>query len=146
MPPSLNEILSQGSASFRRANARLAGPIRPNAKNKTVPPGAVAPVISDAESKPNLGPALDSGAQAKSGSPRPAPERSRIGVSVTLFRVQLLDPDNSWGSCKPIIDALRTATLIPDDTEAKIELSVSQYRVKTRSKQGTGIVLTYKDK
>ena len=58
-------------------------------------------------------------------------------VRITSVRNRLLDPDNLVGGCKYIIDALRKAEVIKDDTEKDICLEVYQVKVKTRKEEKT---------
>ena len=60
-------------------------------------------------------------------------------VRITSVRNRLLDPDNLVGGCKYIIDALRKAEVIKDDTEKDICLEVYQVKVKTRKEEKTVI-------
>ena len=62
---------------------------------------------------------------------------SRRVVRITSVRNRLLDPDNLVGGCKYIIDALRKAKVIKDDTEKDICLEVYQVKVKTRKEEKT---------
>jgi hypothetical protein len=47
---------------------------------------------------------------------------SRIVVRITRVSSRPLDADNYAGGCKPLIDQLRYAKLIPDDDPASVEL------------------------
>jgi hypothetical protein len=67
----------------------------------------------------------------------------RISVSIVMFRVRLLDPDNAYGSAKPLIDCLRKVDLIPDDSEKEIDLSVTQQKVNHFAEQRTELKITY---
>lgn len=61
-------------------------------------------------------------------------------VRVESRRVRLQDPDNAV--VKWHIDALRYAGVIPDDTSAHIQLSISQTKVATKAEEGTLIHLS----
>lgn len=67
----------------------------------------------------------------------------RIIVSIIMRRVRLLDTDNLYGSAKPLIDCLRTCSLIPDDTEKEIDLKVTQEKVAHYHEQRTEVKITY---
>jgi hypothetical protein len=77
--------------------------------------------------------------------PVPGKEKSdeRARVSIVMFRVRLLDPDNAYGSAKPLIDCLRTCNLISDDSEKEIELTVTQEKVNHFNEQRTEVKITY---
>jgi len=60
-------------------------------------------------------------------------------VSFILRRVRLLDPDNKYAAVKYILDGLRKEGIIPDDTEADIDLNVRQERVSHFHDEGTAI-------
>ena len=62
---------------------------------------------------------------------------TRRRVTVTSYRVRLLDPDNLC--IKYHIDGLRYAGVIRDDTTNDIELFVRQFKVKTRQEERTEI-------
>lgn len=62
---------------------------------------------------------------------------TRRRVSVTSYRVRLCDPDNLC--VKPFIDALRYSGVIVDDTTEDIQLTVNQFKVKTRKEERTVI-------
>lgn len=67
--------------------------------------------------------------------------RPRTVVRVTAFRVSLCDADNNAGGCKALIDCLRHAKIIPDDSPEHIELVTRQVRVGSREEEGTEIVI-----
>ena len=72
-------------------------------------------------------------------SPRTDGHGSRYAVRITSVRSRLIDPDNLCG--KAFVDALRHAGLIPDDTAAIMDYSVSQQKAKTKKEQHTEIVI-----
>lgn len=140
--PNLDDILAQGSKSFRQLNAGLAGSI-PGVGPRTAPRKSapvVAP-ISVAITKPDLGKALERDAPAPGGRAPAAP--SRPHVHFYLHRVRLLDTDNKYASVKPLLDALRHSGLIRDDRDSDITLAVTQYRVGHYHQEGTGVAITY---
>lgn len=59
-----------------------------------------------------------------------------VAVIVTRCSSGRLDRDNNYSAAKPLIDALREAGRIPNDTESDIELFVFQKKVK-REEAGT---------
>jgi len=67
----------------------------------------------------------------------------RIVVCFKLMRSRLLDPDNAAASTKNLIDGLRHAKLLFDDTIHDIILQVEQEKVKHISQERTVITITY---
>lgn len=65
-------------------------------------------------------------------------DRYRVGIESR--RRRLCDPDNLF--VKPIIDALRYARLIADDSLKHIELSISQTKVALKGEERTVITIT----
>jgi hypothetical protein len=63
----------------------------------------------------------------------------RVIVQITRCSTGILDADNLAGSVKFILDALRSAKLIPGDDPASIELKVSQIKVARRKEIGTHV-------
>lgn len=140
--PSLDDILAKGSASFRRLNRGLAAPVssrRPAAARVLAP--VVAPALPQPIPEQNLGVTLERHAPAPPAGP--AKPARRPHVHFYLHRVQLLDGDNKYASIKPLLDALRHASLIANDRERDIDLAVTQEKVGHYSGEGTGIVITY---
>lgn len=138
---SIDELLAQGSDSFRRLNTPATSQVPKPDRPKTRKDRALAPVVPHTESQQELGLALGEAAKAQGGSTS-IPDR-RPGVVITLFRVRLLDRDNKWASVKFLLDGICTAGLIPDDSECDIDLSVTQIRVAKFEHEGTGIIITY---
>ena len=62
---------------------------------------------------------------------------TRIIVCITRRSCHVLDLDNFAGGCKPLIDQLRYAKLIPDDDPQSIELQFVQEKVKTKLEEET---------
>jgi hypothetical protein len=62
---------------------------------------------------------------------------TRIIVCITRRSCHVLDLDNFAGGCKPLIDQLRYAKLIPDDDPQSIELQFVQEKVRTRLEEET---------
>ena len=74
----------------------------------------------------------------KGESPRPPRTRLRIERK----SIRLLDADNYAGGCKPLIDQLRYAKLIPDDDPESVEILFVQSKVKTKKEEMTHIEIT----
>ena len=62
-------------------------------------------------------------------------ERPKTGLVITSHRVNLLDPDNVL--VKPLVDALRYAGLIEDDSLRHITLDVQQVKVGSYDEEKT---------
>ena len=90
-----------------------------------------------AEPQPNEAPALDEAVQGK------AEGLGRVVVRFTCFRVRLLDRDNLEASVKDLLDGLRHAHLIRDDSEREIQLEVEQAQVASPEFERTEIELIY---
>lgn len=63
-------------------------------------------------------------------------------LSITRFSTKTLDVDNLAGGCKPLIDQIRYAHLIPDDNPESVSITFSQIKVKTQAEQRTEIRIT----
>lgn len=86
----------------------------------TSPPRSLG--LQSAQPQHPAGPTLD---EAK---PRKTKGKNRIICRITRYSPRLLDADNFVGGCKPLIDQLRYANLIPDDDPESIELQFVQHR------------------
>jgi len=51
----------------------------------------------------------------------------RLCVDIISYRKRLLDRDNLWASCKPILDGLKHFGMIRDDSEKWIDLACFQF-------------------
>ena len=91
--------------------------------------------LPDAEPQQNAGTKLLDSHQAKERG------EGRLGVRITRCGTRLLDVDNGNGGCKPLLDAIRYAGLIPDDNPEQIEFSFAQKKVP-RSEVGTIIEIS----
>jgi len=60
------------------------------------------------------------------------PPDTKKKVSISQMRRRLLDRDNLYASCKPILDAMTRCNLIRDDSEEWIELHVTQVTGKQK--------------
>lgn len=100
-------------------------------KAPAVSPTHNSPALPNAISQPTARQTLVSPPQRKEkGS-------TRIIVCITRRSCHVLDLDNFAGGCKPLIDQLRYAKLIPDDDPQSIELQFVQEKVKTRLEEET---------
>jgi hypothetical protein len=90
--------------------------------------------ISYPKPQPIVWPALD--------RPQPREEKSpqRTVLRITRRSSRMLDADNFAGGCKPLIDQVRYAGLIPDDSPDKVEITFTQEKVK-KGQEGTLIEL-----
>ena len=79
--------------------------------------------IQNPKPKCHEAPALGGSIQGEAGRVQ------RTRICFTGHRVKLLDPDNFAGSVKDLLDGLRHAGLIPDDTSDKITLETEQVKV-----------------
>ena len=61
--------------------------------------------------------------------------RAEYTVSIRSRRVRLLDPDNLY--CKDVIDQLRYAGVIPEDTPEVIEIDITQEKVSGYKQEET---------
>jgi hypothetical protein len=62
--------------------------------------------------------------------------QERIVLRIVRKSPRLLDADNFAGGCKPLIDQVRYAGLIPDDSPDKVEIVFVQEKVK-KGEEGT---------
>jgi hypothetical protein len=92
--------------------------------------------IPHTKPKPTPRPALDGPAKRKETS------QSRITLCITRCSTKLLDADNFAGGCKPLIDQLRYAKLIPDDDPETVEILFRQIKVKTKAEEMTQVEIT----
>lgn len=70
-----------------------------------------------------------------------SPKRAR--VRITSYRTRLLDKDNAYGGAKPLLDSLKYAGLVPDDSTEAIDYEVLQRKVHHRSEEHTEVVIEY---
>lgn len=69
----------------------------------------------------------------------------RAHVRFTLRRHRLLDPDNAYASVKDLLDGVRDAGLILDDSEKRITLTVNQEKISKDRREETTIEIEYSD-
>ena len=94
---------------------------------------SVAPRLPNPEPQPAPRPALDGARQGKDKS------QTRTLVRIVRKSVRLLDADNFAGGCKPLIDQLRYAKLIPDDDPESVEILFQQTKVATKKEEGVEV-------
>lgn len=75
--------------------------------------------------------------------PRKAERPRRVVVRITRHACRLLDADNFAGGCKPLIDQLRYAALIPDDDPASVELQFRQEKVTKKTLESVTVEITH---
>jgi Holliday junction resolvase RusA-like endonuclease len=66
----------------------------------------------------------------------------RTRIIITRYSCRPLDCDNYAGGCKPIIDQLRYAKLIRDDSPEDIEVEFKQVKVKHKTEERTEIEIS----
>jgi hypothetical protein len=98
---------------------------------------AANPVVSNPVFEPHKEAALGGAAKRKAKSVE------RVVVRFTGYRVRPLDPDNFAGSTKDLIDGLRRAKLLHDDSWKDIRLETEQEKVKTFAEERTVIEIIY---
>lgn len=82
--------------------------------------------------------------QALDGSPaREKESLGRVVVRFTCFRCQLLDPDNHAASIKDLLDGLRHAHCIRDDSAKFVKVETDQVKVNRRSDEKTEIEIIW---
>jgi hypothetical protein len=74
--------------------------------------------------------------------PRKTTRTGRVTLRITRHACRLLDADNFAGGCKPLIDQIRYAALIPDDDPASVELQFCQEKVGKKTLEMTTIEIT----
>lgn len=123
-----HEMITMGMSLTPRALLRLF----PNASKSTLAAngfGAVEPK-DYAPSLPHAEPQQKPVQPLDCSSPGETPGPQRALVRIKRFGTRLLDEgDNLPGSAKPLVDCLKEAGLIHDDTREWLELEVTQERV-----------------
>ena len=94
---------------------------------------SVAPGIPHPKPQPAPRPALDGARQGKDQG------QTRTLVRIVRKSIRLLDADNFAGGCKPLIDQLRYAKLIPDDDPESVEILFQQTKVATKKEEGVEV-------
>lgn len=95
--------------------------------------------LPHAKPQPTPRPALDGPAR------REETRQNRITLCITRHATKLLDADNFAGGCKPLIDQLRYAKLIPDDDPETVEILFRQTKVKTKAEERTEVEIRQGD-
>lgn len=75
--------------------------------------------------------------------PRKTERPERVVVRITRHACRLLDADNFAGGCKPLIDQLRYAALIPDDDPQSVELQFRQEKVAKKHLEAVTVEITH---
>lgn len=75
--------------------------------------------------------------------PRKTERPQRVVVRITRHACRLLDADNFAGGCKPLIDQLRYAALIPDDDPESVELQFLQEKVGKKNLEAVTVEITH---
>lgn len=71
--------------------------------------------------------------------PRKNGNGQRYSICITSHRRRLLDPDNLCG--KWIVDALRHAGIIPDDTAAIVDYTIRQEKTEKADSERTEVII-----
>jgi hypothetical protein len=93
--------------------------------------------LPPSQSKQDSGSALVDKAQGKAESD------ARVGISIVMYRVRTLDPDNSYASAKPLLDGLQSCGIISGDSDKDITLSVEQVKVAHFKDEKTVLNINY---
>lgn len=123
-PDQLRARFPHASASFLKNNA-------------TIPDSAPRHTLPHSVPQRDQAPALDTADEGEEG------RTGRVKVRFVGYRVRPLDPDNFAGSTKDLLDGLRHAGLIPEDTPEVIVLETEQVRVSSFKQERTEIFLTW---
>jgi hypothetical protein len=95
------------------------------------------PKLPRAKPERDAGKTLERPSQAQNdGSPR-------VTLRIIGFRCRPLDTDNFCGGAKHLIDSIREAGLIHDDSPEHITLITEQIKVAHRGEERTQIVIEY---
>ena len=70
----------------------------------------------------------------------------RTSVIVTSYRTKLLDKDNAYYGAKPLLDSIKYAGFIHDDSEKEIQYEVVQIKVAHRKEERTVVEIKYADR
>lgn len=62
-------------------------------------------------------------------------------IRINLSNIRLMDYDGAYASVKPILDGLRYADVIVDDSPKDIDLEVKQFKVKHRVDEKVEIII-----
>jgi hypothetical protein len=95
------------------------------------------PKLPRAKPERDAGQTLERSSQAQNdGSPR-------VTLRIIGFRCRPLDTDNFCGGAKHLIDSIREAGLIHDDSPEHITLVTEQIKVAHRGEERTQIIIEY---
>lgn len=70
------------------------------------------------------------------------PAKKRRELYVIQYRRRPLDKDNLYGSVKPLVDGLKKAGLLVDDSEKWLDLHSLQVRIGGDEEQRTAVILS----
>jgi len=93
--------------------------------------------VSNAVVKRDAPQALDGGVSAEGNG------KARARVRITRFACRLLDEDNLSGGVKPLLDSIKQAGLIEDDSPECIELCVRQEKVTNKVHERTEVEIEW---
>jgi len=65
----------------------------------------------------------------------------KMDLTFMIWRKKFLDPDNAYGGLKPVIDVIKRAGLLHDDSLKYLNLKVQQYHTHLKFKVFTRIRL-----
>ena len=118
----LGFVLQPDGSFSKQSHATKRNPANLAKKKKARPHG-----LSNSLPQPIAEQTLDGGPprqESRQGSPSVCSPRFRL--TITRYSTRSLDADNLAGGCKPLIDAVRRAGLIPDDDPKSVELLFAQ--------------------
>lgn len=67
----------------------------------------------------------------------------KLKVRISFSACYLMDKDGAYNAAKPIVDGLKAAGVIFDDSPKFIDLDVSQNRVEHIDQQGVAIIIEF---
>lgn len=95
--------------------------------------------VSDAQPKRDSSQTLDGSISSKENG------KERAVVRIVRHACRLLDEDNLKGGVKPLLDCLKEAGLIEDDSPSAIELDVRQEKVFNKDHERTELEIIWPD-
>jgi len=113
----------QPDGSFFAPGATIHAKPKLDPKTKAHPHG-----LSHSVTQQTATQALDSSPQSQAGGKAGAGcGTPRFRLLITRYAARSLDADNLAGGCKPLIDAIRRAGIIPDDDPKTVILEFAQH-------------------
>lgn len=70
------------------------------------------------------------------------PAKKKRELYIIQYRQKLLDKDNLYGSVKPLVDALKKAGLLVDDSEEWLDLHPLQIQIDSNHSERTAVILS----